>query len=69
SEPITVRDCFNNEENTLEIYVDLHSVEIFVNKGEKVVTFTAYEKEKGTSIVLSGKGAQLKEVCYAAFSS
>ncbi|MCM3601105.1 hypothetical protein M3175_10215 [Robertmurraya korlensis] len=35
--------------------MDLHSVEIFVNKGEKVATFTAYEKEKGTSIVLSGK--------------
>ncbi|MGS2778785.1 glycoside hydrolase family 32 protein [Robertmurraya sp. GLU-23] len=69
SEPITVHDCFNSEENTLEFYVDLHSVEIFVNKGEKVVTFTAYEKEKGTSIVLSGKGAQLKEVRYEAFCS
>jgi beta-fructofuranosidase len=69
SEPITVRDCFNNEENTLEFYVDLHSVEIFVNKGEKVATFTAYEKEKGTNIVLSGKGAQLKEVRYEVFRS
>jgi beta-fructofuranosidase len=69
SEPIIVRDCFNHDENTLEFYMDLHSVEIFVNKGEKVVTFTAYEKDKGTSILLSGKGVQLKEVRYEAFRS
>ncbi len=40
----------------LEFFLDLHSVELFINSGEKVVSFTAYDQEKGKDIVLGTRG-------------
>ncbi|MCM3763840.1 GH32 C-terminal domain-containing protein [Neobacillus niacini] len=68
-EPIVVEDCFgaSGSEKTLEFYLDLHSVELFVNSGEKVVSFTAYDQNKGTDISIAGSGTVLEEVRYETF--
>jgi len=66
SEPITLNNCFRGDEQKIECYIDLHSVELFVNGGEKVSTFTAYESNKGEFISISGE-TELKEVRYEAF--
>ncbi|HZH63017.1 MAG TPA: GH32 C-terminal domain-containing protein, partial [Metabacillus sp.] len=48
-----------HEEISLEIYIDLHSVELFINSGEKVVSFTAYDSDKGKDIVFVGSEGQV----------
>lgn len=40
---------------TLELFIDLHSVELFVNSGEKVATLTAYSLGKGCGLSLSSE--------------
>ncbi|WP_270169501.1 glycoside hydrolase family 32 protein [Paenibacillus sp. SYP-B4298] len=40
---------------TLELFIDLHSIELFVNSGEKVATLTAYSLGKGCGLSLSGE--------------
>jgi len=44
------------DEILLEIYLDLHSVELYLNSGEKVISFTAYDTDKGTDVVFGGTG-------------
>ncbi|MGG5254668.1 glycoside hydrolase family 32 protein [Neobacillus sp. SM06] len=65
-EPIVLENCFgkSNYEKTLDFYLDLHSIELFVNSGEKVVSFTAYDQNKGTNLSITGSGTTLKEVRY-----
>ncbi len=68
-EPIVLENCFgnSNDEKTLDFYLDLHSFELFVNSGEKVVSFTAYDQNKGTNLSITGSGTTLKEVRYETF--
>ncbi|WP_051348778.1 glycoside hydrolase family 32 protein [Peribacillus kribbensis] len=70
-EPIVLDNCFGafKGEKTLEFYFDLHSVELFLNSGEKVVSFTAYDQNKGTGISITGVKTELKEVRFEAFGS
>ncbi|WP_409292747.1 glycoside hydrolase family 32 protein [Peribacillus sp. SCS-37] len=68
---ILLDNCFSTlkGEKTLEFYYDLHSVELFINSGEKVVSFTAYDLNKGTGISISGMNTELKEVRLETFKS
>ncbi|UGB30637.1 glycoside hydrolase family 32 protein [Metabacillus sp. B2-18] len=56
----------NSDENIkLSLYIDLHSIELFINSGEKVVSFTAYDRDKGKDIMLvGGEKAELKRIVY-----
>ncbi|MBS4178138.1 glycoside hydrolase family 32 protein [Lederbergia citrea] len=52
---------------TLDLYIDLYSIELFINSGEKVLSFTSYE-EKGNEISIRGISSTLiKKVVYAPF--
>lgn len=51
-EELSVND---QEEIMLEFYLDLHSIELFINSGEKVISFTAYDPDKGTDIVIGAR--------------
>ncbi|WP_167577683.1 GH32 C-terminal domain-containing protein [Ammoniphilus sp. YIM 78166] len=55
---INLEDCFAAEDEnlTLEFFIDLHSVELFVNAGEKVASFAAYDRDKGSQVSILGKG-------------
>ncbi|GAA3323302.1 hypothetical protein GCM10020331_046630 [Ectobacillus funiculus] len=65
---IDISECCNalQEEVALEVFIDFHSIEVFINSGEKVLSFTAYDQEKGTGISIRGLSqATLKEIVYA----
>ena len=64
---IEIKECFSNGDLTLEFYIDLHSVELFVNSGEHVVTFTAYDQNKGRNISIVGEEVELQQVRYEVF--
>lgn len=66
---INITDALNaNEDLTLEFFIDLHSIELFINSGEKVISFTAYDQDKGKDISILGQGnAELKQVIYGTF--
>ncbi|WP_165350698.1 glycoside hydrolase family 32 protein [Ectobacillus funiculus] len=67
---IDISECCNalQEEVALEVFMDLHSIEVFINSGEKVLSFTAYDQEKGTDISIRGLSqTRLKEIVYATF--
>lgn len=44
----------SQQEIMLEFYLDLHSIELYINSGQKVLSFTAYDADKGTDIVFGG---------------
>ena len=48
----------SQKEIVLEIYLDLHSIELFINSGEKVISFTAYDPDKGNDIVIASAGTE-----------
>ncbi|WP_299093962.1 glycoside hydrolase family 32 protein [uncultured Metabacillus sp.] len=58
--------CENiNEEMTLEFFIDLHTIELFINSGAKIVSFTAYDPDKGKNISIHGEGkTELKQVIF-----
>ncbi len=67
---IDISECCNplQEEITLEVFIDLHSIEVFMNSGEKVLSFTAYDQGKGTDISIRGLGqTAIKEIVCATF--
>lgn len=65
---LNIADCFDvNEDITLEFFIDLHSIELFINSGKKVISFTAYDQDKGKDISVHGQG-ELKQVIYGEFS-
>ncbi|OES45887.1 glycoside hydrolase family 32 protein [Domibacillus iocasae] len=65
---ITIHDAFKSDINKIELYIDLHSIELFINGGEKVATFTAYYQNKGKNISLSSNdNIELKNVRFKAF--
>ncbi|MEW9671623.1 glycoside hydrolase family 32 protein [Ammoniphilus sp. 3BR4] len=67
---IIITDCFDSrkEEWTLEFFIDLHSIELFINSGEKVVSFAAYDRDKGSDLSIYGQGSTaFKQVTYGAF--
>lgn len=67
-ESMEIGDVFKNDTVTLEFYIDLHSVELFVNGGEKVATFTAYDLNKGNKTSLSSSGiVEFKDVVFERF--
>lgn len=67
---ITINNCFRDDENILEFYVDLHSVELFINGGEKVATFTSYDQDKGKTISISAQhNIELTHVHFEGFLS
>ncbi|MCP8970678.1 glycoside hydrolase family 32 protein [Ectobacillus ponti] len=62
SEAITL----STDLTALEIFTDVHSVEVFVNAGEQVLSFTAYDPDKGQNVCIRGLGeAMLEKVVYA----
>lgn len=67
---IDISECYNplQEEVTLEVFIDLHSIELFINSGEKVLSFTAYEQGKGKDISIHGLSqTEFKKITYATF--
>jgi beta-fructofuranosidase len=62
-----IPSCFEGTEKILEFYLDLHSIELFINSGEKVVTFTAYDEDKGNKVMISGENTELNQIHYAKF--
>lgn len=50
---------------TLEVFIDLHSIEIFINSGENVISYCTYERDKGKDISIQANGKlELKKVIY-----
>ncbi|OIJ21277.1 hypothetical protein BKP45_00385 [Anaerobacillus alkalidiazotrophicus] len=68
---INISDFSNEKEDmTLEFLMDLHSIELFINSGEKVVSFTSYDQDKGKNISIHGREqVELKQIIYGEFRS
>ncbi|RSK25935.1 glycoside hydrolase family 32 protein [Bacillus sp. HMF5848] len=66
-EKITISDCdIVRDKVKLEFYIDRHSVEIFVNSGEKTMTYVSYARDKGTDIQIRGLNkTQIYEITHA----
>lgn len=45
----------DNEQIVLDLYLDKYSMELFVNKGESVFSFTCFNEEKGNNFSLSSE--------------
>lgn len=45
----------DNEQIVLDLYLDKYSMELFVNKGESVFSFTCFNEEKGSNFSLSSE--------------
>ncbi|GIN74212.1 glycosyl hydrolase [Bacillus sp. J14TS2] len=68
---IAIPDCFHNSDDELkiEVFLDLHSIEVFVNSGEKVLSFISYQKEKGDTISIKGLSeTEIKKLTYGTLS-
>lgn len=66
-ERIMIKDVGNHEELSLELYIDLYSIELYINAGEKVCSFTSYE-EKGNEISIQGiHDSTIKQVVFSPF--
>lgn len=69
-ESITITDLSHGSKESLllEIFIDLHSIELFINSGEKVLSFTAYDQDKGNNISILAQGkTEFKQVFVESF--